>query len=70
MNEFDQSKKKGSIEHFDLFWTTLLYIDMKNYKNIACTDFVNVNIALNLHSYEESLSFILEFIKRVSFVAL
>ena len=70
MNEFDQSKKKSSVEHFDLFWTTLLYINMKNYKNIACIDFVNVNIALNLHSYEESLSFILEFIKRVSFVAL
>ena len=28
----------------------LLYINIKNYKNIACPDFVNVNIALNLHS--------------------
>ena len=32
----------------------LLYIDMKNYKNIACANFVNVNIALSLHSYEEN----------------
>ena len=24
------------------------------YKNIACTDFANVNIYLNLHSYEEN----------------
>ena len=31
----------------------LLQINMKNYKNIACTDFVNLNIALILHSYEE-----------------
>ena len=30
---------------------------MKYYKNIACTDFVNLNIALNLHSYEESYSY-------------
>ena len=32
----------------------LLYINMKNYKNIAFTDFVNVNMVLNLHSYEEN----------------
>ena len=32
----------------------LLYIDMKHYKNIACANFVNVNIALSLHSYEEN----------------
>ena len=32
-----------------------LYISMKNYQNIAYTDFVNVNIALNLHSYEEMM---------------
>ena len=31
---------------------------MKNYKSIACTDFVNVNIALiNLCAYEENQSF-------------
>ena len=28
--------------------------NMKNYKNIACADFVNENIALNLHPYEEN----------------
>ena len=28
----------------------LLHIDMKNYKNAVCSDFMNVNIALNLHS--------------------
>ena len=33
---------------------------MKNHKNIACADSVNVNIAFNLHSYEENKSFILE----------
>ena len=31
-----------------------LYINMKNYKNIACTDFLNLNIHLDLHSYEEN----------------
>ena len=38
-----------------LFWLVLnnfvIYIDVKSYKNNACTDFVNVNIDLNLHSY-------------------
>ena len=43
----------------------LLYMNMKNYKSIAYTDFVNVNIALNLHSYEENQSFTLEFIKKM-----
>ena len=44
---------------------------MKNDKNISCTDFVNVNTALNLHSFEENWSFVLDFIKKdVSFVAL
>ena len=38
---------------------------MKNYKNIAYTDLVNVNIGLNLHSYEENSNFILEFIKNM-----
>ena len=33
---------------------------MKNYKNVACAFFVNVNIALNLTSYEKNWSFILE----------
>ena len=32
----------------------LLYINIKNYKNIACTEFVNVNIALHLHFCEEN----------------
>ena len=31
----------------------------ENYKHIACADLVNVNIALNLHSYEENYSLIL-----------
>ena len=41
---------------------------MKKYKNIACTDFVHVSIALNLHSYEEN--YYTRFHKKdVSFVA-
>ena len=42
---------------------------MKNYKNIARTDFVNVNITLNLHSYEDRFlhRFILELKKRCIF---
>ena len=64
-------KEKNLVECFGLFQTTLLYINMKDYKNIACTDFVNVNIDLNLHSYKENYSFIPDFIKRdVPFVAL
>ena len=43
----------------------MLYINMKNYKNIACTDFVNINIALNLYPYEGHLGFILELIKKM-----
>ena len=44
---------------------------MKNYKNIACTDFVNVNIAVNLHSYEKKLEFYTRVHKKdVFFVAL
>ena len=46
----------------------LLYVNIKNYKNIACTDFMNVNIALNVHSYEENKIFILEFIKEMYFL--
>ena len=34
-----------------MFW---LYTNMKNYKNIACTEFMSVNIALNLHLFEEN----------------
>ena len=40
----------------------LLYINMRNYKNIACTDFMNVNIALNLYTFLWSK---LEFYTRV-----
>ena len=47
-------KNKNPVECFSFFKTTLLCINMKNYKNIACTFFVNVNIALNLNSYEEN----------------
>ena len=47
-------KEKSFVECFGLFETTLLYVNMKSYKNIAFTDFVNVNIALNLHSYGEN----------------
>ena len=36
----------------------LLYISIKNYKNIACKD-------LNLYSYEENQSFLLELITRM-----
>ena len=53
LNEWDWlMKNKNSVECFGFFKTTSLYINMKNYKNIACTFFVNVNIALNLNSYE------------------
>ena len=37
------------------------YINTKNYESIVCTDFLNVSIALNLHSNEGNQSFILEF---------
>ena len=41
-----------------MFWLilniTLLYITMTNDKNIACAGFANVNVTLNLHSYEEN----------------
>ena len=42
-----------------MFWlffsfSFFLYINMKDDQNIACTFFVNVNIALNLNSYEEN----------------
>ena len=47
--------KKNSVECFGLFWITSLYTNMKNCENIACTNFVNVNIALNnLHSYDKN----------------
>ena len=35
----------------------LSYLHIKNYKKITSTDFVNVNIALNLHSCERNLEF-------------
>ena len=38
-------EKKSSAECFGLF-----YINMINYKDIACTDFANVSIALSHHS--------------------
>ena len=47
-------KEKNFVHCFGLFKTMLLYINKKNYKNIACIDFVNIDIALNLHSYEEN----------------
>ena len=59
-------KEKHSVECFGLFRTTLFYINIQNYKNITCSSFVNVNIVLNLHFYEENQSFILEFIKNSS----
>ena len=46
INEWDWlMKNKNPVKRFGFFKTTSLYIDMKNYKNIACTFFVNVNIA-------------------------
>ena len=52
-----------------MFWLilniTLLYITMTNDKNIACAGFANVNVTLNLHSYEENYSFMLELIKKM-----
>ena len=57
-----------------MFWlilTTLLYIKKKNYTNIAFTDFVNVNIALNLQFFWRKLEFYNRIRKKdVSFVAL
>ena len=41
-----------------MFWLilniTLLYINMTNDKNIAYAGFANVDVTLNLHSYEEN----------------
>ena len=52
-----------------IFWLVLNYVvytlTRKTTKNIAHTDFLNGNIALNLHSYEENLGFIKEFIKNM-----
>ena len=36
-------ERKKIVECFGL--TMLLYVNIKDYKNIACTNFVNVNIA-------------------------
>ena len=53
LNESDWlMKTKNSVECFRFFKTTL-YINMKNYENISCTFSVNVNIVLNLNSYEK-----------------
>ena len=41
----------GCLNRFDC---SSLQINMKNYRNIASKDFVNLNIAFNLHSYEEN----------------
>ena len=56
-------ERKKIVECFGL--TMLLYVNIKDYKNIACTNFVNVSIAVNLHSDEENYSFILDFIKKI-----
>ena len=40
-----------------MFWLILillLYVEMKNYKNIACTDFLNLNIDLDLISMKKT----------------
>ena len=63
-------KDKNSAECSGLFQTTSVYINMKNYKSIACTDFMNVNKALNLYPYEENYSFILEFMKKIDLLLL
>ena len=45
-------KEKILVECFGFFQTALIYINIKNYKNIACTNFVNANIALNCYPKE------------------
>ena len=52
-------KEKVLFECFGLF-ESMLYINMKKQKNIACSDFVNVNKALTLNFHEENQSFILD----------
>ena len=47
-------ERKKFVACCDLFEITLLCVNMKNYKNIACADFVIVIITLKLHSYEEN----------------
>ena len=39
-----------------MFWLVLilLHVNIKNYKNIACIDFLNLNIAFDLNFYEEN----------------
>ena len=53
-----------------MFWLALnlLALNVLNYKNIACIDFVHVNIALKSRAYEKS--FLLEFIKKLYFLLL
>ena len=58
-----------------MFWFVLNVViyqheKLKKTKKTACTDFENVNAALNLHLYEGNQSFKTEFIKKdTSFVA-
>ena len=53
LNEWDWSmKEQYSVKSFGVLQTASLHINMKNCKKIAYTDFVKVDIALNLHSYE------------------
>ena len=35
------------------YWKKILHLK-KKHENIAFTDFVNVNVSLNFHSYEEN----------------
>ena len=68
LNEWDWlMKNKNSVECFGFFRTTSLHINVENYKDIACTFFVDVNTALNWNSYEENYSVIVEFINRCIF---
>ena len=46
-----EKKLSNVLACFELHCYTLTW---KNHENIACTDFVNVNIALNLYFYEEN----------------
>ena len=63
LNEWDWSmKEKKSVKCFKVCRYTLTWNILKN---IACTNFVNINIALNLYSYEGNYSFILNFMKKM-----
>ena len=47
-------ERKKFCRMFWLILILLLYVEMKNYKNIACTDFLNLNIALDLISMKKT----------------